>query len=177
MATALQRLLGAQQVSRQINVFGVRHLSPMGAWQLRSYLDRQEPDAILIEGLHDATDLIANITRKETRPPIAILAHTDALPVRTVVYPLALYSPEYQVIRWAREHKAHVEFIDLPSQCFLGLQDVEIELMEQSRREAVVRREDPATSTEPVDLAPEPKLSLYSHIAELAGERRASSRK
>jgi hypothetical protein len=158
-------------VSWQINVFGVRHLSPMGAWQLRSDLDRLQPAAVLIEGLRDATDLIADITRKETRPPIAILAYTDSLPVRTVVYPLAVYSPEYQAIRWAREHKARVEFIDLPSECFLGLQDVEIALVEKARRDAIARRADPIMPTDAGDPAPEPKLSLYNRIAELAGER------
>src|SRR6266566_4443973 len=99
----------------QINVFGIRHLSPMGAWQLREFLDRARPDLVLIEGLDDATDLLPDVTRKQTQPPIAILAYTDTLPVRTLVYPLARYSPEYQAIRWGQENKARVEFIDLPS--------------------------------------------------------------
>ena len=72
----------------QINVFGVRHLSPMGAWQLREFLDASRPDLVLIEGLDDATDLLPDVTRKQTQPPIAILAYTDTLPVRTLVYPL-----------------------------------------------------------------------------------------
>ena len=75
-------------MSWQINVFGVRHLSPMGAWQLRKFLDRIRPELVLIEGLDDATDLLPDVTRAQTRPPIAILAYTDALPVRTLVYPL-----------------------------------------------------------------------------------------
>ena len=85
-------------MSWQISVFGVRHLSPMGAWQLRAHLDRVQPDVVLIEGLDDATELIPDMTRKATKPPIAILAYTDTLPVRTLVYPLATYSPEYQAI-------------------------------------------------------------------------------
>src|SRR6266849_6602716 len=130
----------------QINVFGVRHLSPMGAWQLRDFLDRTRPDIVLIEGPDDATDLIPDITRKQTRPPIAILAYTDTLPVRTLVYPLARYSPEYQAICWARENDVEVEFIDLPSENFLGLQDAEIELFEKARREAESRADEPAES-------------------------------
>ncbi len=183
----------------RINVFGVRHLSPMGAWQLRAYLDRLRPEVVLIEGLDDATDLIPDITRKETRPPIAILAYTDALPVRTVVYPFATYSPEYQAIRWARENGVQVEFIDLPSENFLGLQDAEIELLEKARREAERARAEPQSATEssertdetsadesavpsaesleenpessgPTEV-PEPRRSLYEQFAELAGER------
>jgi hypothetical protein len=164
----------------QISVFGVRHLSPMGAWQLRAHLDRVQPEVVLIEGLDDATELIPDMTRKATRPPIAILAYTDTLPVRTLVYPLASYSPEYQAILWAREHDAKVEFIDLPSANFLGLQDAEIELIEKARRkaeeEAGSEQQTPAEAEtgdeeKPEAAVPEPRRSLYERFAELAGER------
>jgi hypothetical protein len=108
----------------------------MGAWQLRQYLSRVQPEVVLIEGLTDATELIADITRKGTKPPIAILAYTDSLPVRTLVYPLATYSPEYQALAWAKENDARAKFMDLPSELFLGLQDVEFELLEKSRKAA-----------------------------------------
>lgn len=154
----------------QINVFGIRHLSPMGAWQLREFLDRTRPDLVLIEGLDDATELLPDVTRKETHPPIAILAYTDTLPVRTLVYPFARYSPEYQAIRWAHEHDVRAEFFDLPSSVFLGLQDAEIERLEKKRRE---ESESPPAGEEPPAPVgvPEPKVSLYQQIAELAGER------
>ena len=60
------------------HVFGVRHLSPMGAWQLRRFLDAVQPEVILIEGLDDADELIPDIVRKDSVPPIAILAYTDS---------------------------------------------------------------------------------------------------
>ena len=154
----------------QINVFGVRHLSPMGAWQLRDFLDRVRPDFVLIEGLDDATDLLPDITRKETQPPIAILAYTDTLPVRTLVYPFARYSPEYQAICWAHAHDVAVEFFDLPSDVFLGLQDAEIQKLEKMRCE---ERESPPSKDEVLAAVgvPEPRVSLYQQIAERAGER------
>src|SRR5579884_89434 len=154
----------------QINVFGIRHLSPMGAWHLRAFLDRVLPDLVLIEGLDDATDLLPDVTRKQTQPPIAILAYTDSLPVRTLVYPFARYSPEYQAICWAHEHDVAVEFFDLPSDIFLGLQDVEIQKLEKRRREA---RESPPSEEDRLEAlgVPEPRQSLYQQIAELAGER------
>mgnify|MGYP005839559067 CR=1 FL=1 len=120
----------------QIPVFGVRHLSPTGAWHLRRYLDRLRPKVVLIEGLADADDLVRHMTAKGARPPIAILAYTDSVPVRTLVYPLARYSPEYQALLWAQENNARVEFIDLPSDVFLGLQDLEVERFERERRRA-----------------------------------------
>lgn len=180
-------------MSWQVNVFGVRHLSPMGAWQLRAYLDEIRPTVVLIEGLDDATDLLSDVTRKETKPPIAILAYTDSQPVRTLVYPFARYSPEFQAICWAKEHKAQVEFIDLPSEVFLGLQDAEAERYEKLRKaksdeaEAAEELTDTdedisaddkdkpvVTGDETEAPAADPRtaarVSLYDQFAHLAGE-------
>src|SRR5207237_7941846 len=101
---------------------------------------------VLIEGLSDANDLIPQITRKGTRPPIALLAYTDSLPVRTLIYPLARYSPEFQAVCWADEHDAAVEFIDLPSDVFLALQDIEQELRDRRRAGAPDGAPPPATA-------------------------------
>jgi hypothetical protein len=100
--------------SWRVNVFGVRHLSPAGPWHLRRYLDQIKPKLVLIEGLSDANELIPQVTRKGSKPPIALLAYTDSLPVRTLIYPLARYSPEFQAMCWADEHDVAVEFIALP---------------------------------------------------------------
>ena len=144
-----------------IHVFGVRHLSPGGAWHLRATLDAVRPKVVLIEGLSDADALIPDLTRSGTKPPVAILAYTDSVPVRTLVYPLAEYSPEYQALVWAKEHKARVEFIDLPSDVFLGLQDVEME--RRAKAEAA-----PPQAAE--GWRPEPGRSVYDRIAEQSGE-------
>jgi hypothetical protein len=167
-------------LSGKIHVFGVRHLSPMGAWQLRAFLDDVRPEVVLIEGLDDADDLLADIVRKETKPPIAILAYTDSLPVRTLVYPFARYSPEYQAVRWAKERNARAEFFDLPSDVFLGLQDAEWDRLEAARRAATAAREAaaetaggaPAVAVEDIGISePMPRRSLYQQFAEQAGER------
>lgn len=167
-------------MSGKIHVFGVRHLSPMGAWQLRAFLDEVRPEVVLIEGLDDADDLLADIVRKETKPPIAILAYTDSLPVRTLVYPFARYSPEYQAVRWAKERNARAEFFDLPSDVFLGLQDAEWDRLEAARRAATAAREvaaetagcAPPVAVEDIGISePTPRRSLYQQFAEQAGER------
>lgn len=163
-------------MSWEIPVFGVRHLSPMGAWQLRAYLDEIRPEVILVEGIDDATPLVGDMTRKTTRPPIAILAYTDTLPVRTIVTPFARYSPEYQAILWAAQNKVEVQFFDLPSECFLGLIDAEYERREKKRREALEAAENEKKDTEfsdPDEVATpvqQPKLSLYEQVANQAGE-------
>lgn len=102
-------------------VFGIRHLSPAGAWHLRQFLTAKKPRLVLVEGPGDLNELLADITRPETRPPIAILAYTKEAPVRTILYPFAEYSPEYQAIVWCREQGVECRFIDLPSDVFLAL--------------------------------------------------------
>lgn len=153
-----------------IHVFGVRHLSPGGAWHLRAMLDSIRPKVVLIEGLSDADGLIADLTRSGTRPPVAILAYTDAVPVRTLVYPLARYSPEYQALLWAKENKARVEFIDLPSDIFLGLQDVEMERLEKQRANAAADADEDDERPASPAWRPEPERSVYERIAEQSGE-------
>lgn len=108
-------------------VFGVRHLSPGAARHLRDYLDAERPAAVLVEGPVDFTPLIPEIVAAGVRPPIALLAFTRALPVRTVLYPFAVYSPEYQALKWASENGVEARFVDLPSACMVALQEREPE--------------------------------------------------
>ena len=164
------------------HVFGVRHLSPMGAWQLRRFLDAVQPEVILIEGLDDADELIPDIVRKDSVPPIAILAYTDSMPVRTLVYPFASYSPEYQALMWAKENKVDAHFFDLPSDVFLALQKPARSILEEldaapddsenPPENADVDQSTPATEPdEPeVEQAPPSRISIYQEIAKLSGE-------
>lgn len=102
--------------------FGIRHLSPAGAFHLRQLLCESEPDLVLIEGPSDFDCLMDDLVRSETKPPVAVMAFTRETPIRTILYPFAEYSPEYQAIVWAREHGKECRFIDLPSEVFLGIQ-------------------------------------------------------
>ncbi|PQO28355.1 DUF5682 family protein [Blastopirellula marina] len=165
-----------------IHVFGVRHLSPGGAWHLRQFLDQVRPRLVLIEGLADADGLIPDVTRKDTQPPIAILAYTSTLPVRTLVYPFARYSPEYQALVWAKENKAQASFIDLPSDVFLALPDTreipppepptpeeEDEPEEDAEDPAAENPEDEIISADMLADAEIP-VSVYQRYANEAGE-------
>ena len=102
-------------------IFGIRHLSPAGAWHLRQFLTEKSPRLVLVEGPSNLNEQLADITRPETKPPIAILAYTKEAPVRTILYPFAEYSPEYQAIFWCKEQGIECRFIDLPSDVFLAL--------------------------------------------------------
>lgn len=101
--------------------FGIRHLSPAGAFHLRHYLDEKKPQLVLVEGPDDFNDHLVHLVRPETKPPIAVMAYTQEAPVRTILYPFAEYSPEYQAVLWCQEQQVSCQFIDLPSEVFLAL--------------------------------------------------------
>ena len=50
-----------------------------------------------------------------------MMAYTKEAPVRTILYPFAEYSPEYQAIQWCHNHHVTCRFIDLPSETFLAI--------------------------------------------------------
>lgn len=108
-------------------IFGVRHLSPAGAWHLIKLLNKVRPKLVLIEGPSDLNDQMEFIADKMTIPPLAILAYTKELPVRTILYPFAEYSPEYQAILWSFSNGAQCRFIDLPSSTFLAFHEPKAE--------------------------------------------------
>ena len=100
-------------------ILGIRHLSPAGACHLNDMLDAIRPTAVLVEGPADAIELVRHFSHKDIQPPIAILCYTKSRPIRSLLYPLAAYSPEWIALRWALKHKAEYQWIDLPASVFL----------------------------------------------------------
>lgn len=143
-----------------VNFFGIRHLSPAGAFYLRKYLDEVRPQTVLIEAPSDFEDTSADIVRAETKPPFAILAYTTHAPVRTILYPFAEYSPEYQAILWCKKNGAEFRFMDLPSEVFLAL--YEKKLTEESN--------DDEKAAPDQNAGEERKLSVYDRLDILSGE-------
>lgn len=109
------------------NFFGIRHLSPACAYYVQEFLDRTSPKLVLIEGPSDLSELIEPLCSKEAVPPVAILAYTDEPPVKTVLWPFAEFSPEYQAMLWAYRNKVPVRFCDLPAKVTLALEKEEEE--------------------------------------------------
>ena len=105
-----------------MKTFGIRHFSPAGAYFVRKFLNENRPDVVLIEGPADFDFLIDDIVSKNLLPPFAIMAYTKEVPIETVLYPFAVYSPEYQAILWARENNKECHFFDLESNIMLGLE-------------------------------------------------------
>lgn len=104
-------------------LFGVRHLSPAASFHLERALEECRPQLVLVEGPSDLNDQMHWLCHPETRFPAAILAYTREPPVRTILYPLAVYSPELRAILWARGHGAACRFMDLPSGTMLALEE------------------------------------------------------
>lgn len=105
-----------------MKTFGIRHFSPAGAYFVRKFLNENRPDVVLIEGPADFDFLMDDIVSKNLLPPFAIMAYTKEVPIETVLYPFAVYSPEYQAILWARENNKECHFFDLESNIMLGLE-------------------------------------------------------
>lgn len=154
------------------HIFGVRHLSPMGAWHLERFLEKIDPTAVLVEGPADATDEIQYLSDERTKPPVALLSFTQQRPVRSVLYPLAAYSPEWIALRWALQKNRLARFIDLPSEVYLGQRLSEDE---GCSHEAPANAPADDETTEDSDEAEESDTQRYlgdpyTAIAELSGE-------
>ena len=165
------------------SIFGVRHFSPAAAIHVRKHLDSVDPDVVLIEGPSDATSELAHLGKKETAPPVAVLAFTKTRPVRSILYPMATYSAEWVAARWAIEKKRTLKFIDLPASVFLELHErdrvaAEAEHARRLADEAPETRGEKAHDDETKTREASPETSAthaylgdpYEDIARLSGE-------
>jgi len=172
-------------------IFGVRHLSPGSAWHVARFIDRVQPTAILIEGPSDANlvNFIDPKTKETSRrrifdffvhrdlkPPFAMLCFArppEEENVLDILYPFAVYSPEFVAAVAGVRAGAHVSFMDLPAAVFLGLS------LERARRHgaavAGVSRVPPAPVAPKVPTTLSPTADAYiadpwRRITELSGE-------
>ncbi len=106
------------------HLFPVRHFSPAAAVLVERWLETRKPDIVLIEGPADATDQLIHLAHELTKPPVALLAFTNERPVKSLVFPFAVYSPEWVALRWALDHKKTVRLMDLPAMTFLALHEI-----------------------------------------------------
>ncbi|WP_241242772.1 DUF5682 family protein [Paenibacillus whitsoniae] len=167
MEKSILRVLGDEQLAKLaggqgFHVFGIRHLSPAGAYHLLAFLDEVKPTAVLVEGPSDASGFIAELTSSGVIPPIAILAYTDRIPVQTLLYPYADYSPEYQAFQWASRHGAEAAFMDLPSSHALALYE--------AKRQYASPVDETAQAEENYRTYIRDQSSIYQRLADLAEE-------
>src|SRR2546423_12491433 len=106
-----------------LHIFGIRHHGPGSARSLVGALEELKPDCVLIEGPPDAQGMIELARSDELVPPVAILVYVPDDPKRAVFYPFAVFSPEWQAIRYALKREIPVRFIDLPQWHRLHVQE------------------------------------------------------
>ncbi|WKG08440.1 DUF5682 family protein [Nocardia sp. PE-7] len=104
-------------------VFGIRHHGPGSARSLRHALEEFRPDAILIEGPADADPLVGFVAADTMSPPVALLAYVPDSPARAAFWPFAVFSPEWQAMRYGVDHAVPVRFCDLPATHVLAADD------------------------------------------------------
>jgi hypothetical protein len=95
-------------------IYGIRHHGPGSARAVVRALDEQRPTVILIEGPPEADELIRWAADPRLEPPVALLGYATDDPRRAAFWPFAVFSPEWQAIRWAVAHDVDVRFFDLP---------------------------------------------------------------
>ncbi|KGM03432.1 hypothetical protein Q760_03110 [Cellulomonas cellasea DSM 20118] len=103
-----------------VEVMGVRHHGPGSARAVRAALERLRPDVVLVEGPADADALAPLAGDPDLVPPVAMLAYANDDPATAVFWPYAVFSPEWQALRWAAQHGVRVRFCDLPSGAVLA---------------------------------------------------------
>ncbi|GLW96911.1 DUF5682 family protein [Microtetraspora sp. NBRC 16547] len=102
-------------------ILGVRHHGPGSARAVRSTLERLKPDIVLIEGPPEADALVPLAAEPDMEPPVALLAHVPGDPSKAAFWPFAVFSPEWQAIRYAADAGVEVRFCDLPAAHALAL--------------------------------------------------------
>ncbi|HEY9132900.1 MAG TPA: DUF5682 family protein [Dyella sp.] len=105
-----------------VSLFGIRHHGPGCARSLRTALESLRPDCVLIEGPAGAEPLLTYVADVGLDPPVALLSHAVDDPALAVFHPYALYSPEWQALRWASAAGIPVQFMDVPPSLTLSWQ-------------------------------------------------------
>src|SRR5438093_1383940 len=104
-------------------LYGVRHHGPGSARSVRAALAAQRPDVVLIEGPPEADGLVALAADEQMRPPVALLGYVPGEARQAVFWPFAVFSPEWQAIRYALGAGVPVRFCDLPAAHQLAMRD------------------------------------------------------
>ena len=96
-------------------LYGIRHHGPGSARSLREALLELGPDVVLIEGPPEADELVELAADPEMQPPVALLGYVPGEPKTAAFWPFAVFSPEWQAIRYALGAGIPVRFCDLPA--------------------------------------------------------------
>ena len=91
-----------------------------------------QPDCVLIEAPADAEQSTEYVGRKDLKPPVALLIYADKNPQRAAHVPFAVFSPEWQTMKYAAKRELPVRFMDLPMDITFALTDAERNVTQMS---------------------------------------------
>lgn len=133
-------------MSGALHLFGIRHHGPGCARSLVRAFEALRPDCVLVEGPPESQALLGAVLHDGMQPPVALLSYCPDEPRLAVYHPFAVFSPEWQALRWAAAAAVPVRFIDLPMVNALAI--------EKARRDA----NQPAADEDPQgDEGPRPE--------------------
>jgi hypothetical protein len=125
--------IGISNSQSVIHILGIRHHGPGSARNVRQALEALKPDAILVEGPPDAADVLPLLSQPAMQPPVALLVYEadppkgkEHRPRKSVFYPFAVFSPEWQALYFGLTHDIPVRFMDLPQAHQLALPEPQI---------------------------------------------------
>ena len=95
-------------------IFCIRHHGPGSARSVVRSLWSLNPDIVLVEGPPEAPDTLSLLAEVDMQPPVALLIYPPDHLKQSAYYPFAVFSPEWQAIKYALEKEIPVRFIDLP---------------------------------------------------------------
>ena len=111
----------------EIQFLGIRHHGPGSARRMLRFLEKWQPDAIIIEAPAEISDLFASVNDPGLIPPIALLLYEPLKLKNSLILPFAHFSPEWIAISFANSKGIPLIPFDLPAALMLPLsQETEI---------------------------------------------------
>jgi hypothetical protein len=147
-----------------VEVFGIRHHGPGSARSLVAALADYQPDAVLIEGPADADPLLGWVMADDMTPPLALLGYAADRPQIAAFWPYAVFSPEWQAMRYALQRGVEVAFCDLPAAAVLSRWPRQVTPGEaDDDREPT--EEEPTEGLQAISLRQHDPLAVLAHAA------------
>ena len=147
-----------------VEVFGIRHHGPGSARSLVAALVDYQPDAVLIEGPADADPLLRWVLADGMTPPLALLGYAADRPQTAAFWPYAVFSPEWQAMRYALQRDVEVAFCDLPAAAVLARWPRGV-AHDDDDDELVQTADEPAETLRPVSLEQHDPLAVLAQAA------------
>ncbi|MGA2044326.1 MAG: DUF5682 family protein [Roseiarcus sp.] len=147
------------------HIFGIRHHGPGSAASLIAALDALDPAMVLIEGPAECEAIAIHAAAPGMRPPVAMLLYARDAPELASFFPLAVFSPEWQAMRWALARGRPLRFIDLPAEISFALRRAERDTAGASGARAPTDGDDDPGAVDRGGLTADP----LDRLASLAG--------